>query len=137
MDRVYAGRQMHAQDVQRESLTMRRIEGSAFAVLSGSALVFSAYEDNGEMWTGEGPRLASHTVRFDAPFLTPPIVHISINMWDMGANQNARADISADEITPDGFRIVFRTWGDTRVARVRAEWIAIGPVGYLDDFTDI
>ena len=31
-------------------------------------------------------------------------------------------------MTPDGFALVFRTWGDTRVARVRATWMAIGPV---------
>jgi hypothetical protein len=30
--------------------------------------------------------------------------------------------------------IVFRTWGDTRVARVRADWLAIGEVRGEDDW---
>ncbi|TRW97770.1 hypothetical protein FNJ84_09815 [Paracoccus sp. M683] len=116
---------------------MKKISGMAVGICKGATLVFSAFESNGEMWTGEGPRLASYTVRFDEPFLAEPVVHVSMNMWDMGASQNARADISAEEVTAEGFRIVFRTWGDTKVARVRAEWLAIGPVRHNDDFVDI
>ena len=32
----------------------------------------------------------------------------------------------AETVNPEGFVIVFRTWGDTRVARIRADWIAMG-----------
>ena len=89
------------------------------------------------MWTGDGPRVASHTVRFAERFIDPPAVHVSINMWDIGTGHNARADITAEDVTIEGFRIVFRTWGDTKVARVRAEWMAIGAVRHGDDFVDI
>ena len=41
---------------------------------------------------------------------------------------------SADAITERGFHIVFRTWGDTRVARVRVGWMAIGAVRHVTDF---
>lgn len=116
---------------------MRKIDGSAVGIIKGATLVFSAFENDGEMWAGKGPRLASYTVLFDESFLAEPVVHISINMWDMDASQNARADISAEDVSAEGFRIVFRTWGDTRVARVRAEWIAIGPVRHGDDFVGI
>ena len=47
---------------------------------------------------------------------------------------NQRADSRADGITASGFDIVFHTWGDTRVARIRAEWLAIGAVPHKDDF---
>ncbi|MBT8476981.1 MAG: H-type lectin domain-containing protein, partial [Alphaproteobacteria bacterium] len=57
-----------------------------------------------------------------------------ISMWDMDQKSNQRADISAEEITTEGFTIVFRTWGDTRVARVRADWTAIGPLPDEDDW---
>ena len=33
-----------------------------------------------------------------------------------------------------GFDLAFRTWGDTKVARVRIGWIAIGPVKCDDDW---
>lgn len=116
---------------------MRKFGSSAVGVARGATLVFSAFEVNGEMWAGEGPRQASSLVQFDEPFLEAPVVHVSINMWDMGASQNARADITASDISEEGFRIVFRTWGDTKVARVRAEWLAIGPIRFDDDFYDV
>jgi hypothetical protein len=43
-------------------------------------------------------------------------------------------DISAETITVEGFVIVFRTWGDSRVARVRADWLAIGALRGEDDW---
>lgn len=118
-------------------MNMQKISGTAVGLAKGTALVFSAFENNGEMWTGEGPRLASYTVRFDEPFLDTPVVHLSINMWDMASANNARADLMAEEITAEGFRIVFRTWGDTKVARIRAEWLAIGPIRHDDDFVGV
>ena len=39
-----------------------------------------------------------------------------------------RADLTAENVSEKGFHLVFRTWGDTRVARVRADWLAIGAV---------
>jgi hypothetical protein len=51
---------------------------------------------------------------------------------DQGAN--VRADILADKVTTTGFDLVFRTWSDTRVARVRMNWMAIGEVRSEDDW---
>ena len=53
-------------------------------------------------------------------------MHVSISMWDMASDANQRADIRAAHIRRDGFEIVFTTWEDTRVARIRADWMAIG-----------
>jgi len=47
---------------------------------------------------------------------------------------NQRADIQAVNITAEGFELQFSTWGDTRVARVRASWMAIGPLRHADDW---
>lgn len=113
---------------------MLRISHHAVGVTRGSAVLFSAYEDGGPMWTGEGPRVERHRVSFDEPFLKPPVVHVAIAMWDIEGGTNQRADISADQISPEGFEIVFRTWGDTRVARVRADWLAIGQVLHDEDW---
>ena len=113
---------------------MQRISKGAVGVARGAAMLFSAFEDNGPMWTQEGPRVERKQVRFSAPFLAPPVVHVSISMWDIDGASNQRADISSDRISEAGFEIVFRTWGDTRVARIRAEWLAIGPVRHDDDF---
>ena len=45
-----------------------------------------------------------------------------------------RADISAEAVTKEGFDMVFRTWGDTRVARMRIAWMAIGQMADDDDW---
>lgn len=111
---------------------MRKFSASAVGVARGSTVMFSAYQDGGEMWTGHGPRAARQPVRFAEPFLEVPLVQVTISMWDIDQQSNQRADISAEAVTAQGFTLVFKTWGDTRVARVRADWLAIGPVPHED-----
>ncbi|HIC67579.1 MAG TPA: hypothetical protein EYO87_16610 [Paracoccus sp.] len=113
---------------------MQRISHAAVGVAQGTRLLFSAFEEGGEMWSGAGPRVVRHQIGFEASFLSPPVVQVTISMWDIAEGSNQRADISAEKISRDGFDIVFRTWGDTRVARIRADWLAIGPLRHVDDF---
>lgn len=113
---------------------MRRISSHLFGVEQGSLVLFSDFKDGGAMWTGEGPREFRRLVEFDEAFLSEPVVQVSLSMWDMDKKANQRADIAAEMITPEGFVIVFRTWGDTRVARVRADWVAFGEARDEDDW---
>lgn len=113
---------------------MLRISDSAVGILDGSAMLFSAFEEGGEMWTGTGPRRSVTHVGFSEAFDAPPTVHVSITMWDTDSVPNQRMDIGAINVTRQGFDIEFRTWGDSRVARVRAGWLAIGPVRYVDNW---
>nr|WP_255435518.1 H-type lectin domain-containing protein [Paracoccus sp. S1E-3] len=98
--------------------------------------MFSAFEDGSEMWTGAGARELRHPVRFQGQYESAPTVHVGLSMWDIDMGSNQRVDIAADNIAASGFTIVFRTWGDTRVARVRADWLAIGPAAYDEDWED-
>jgi hypothetical protein len=113
---------------------MRRFASHLLGVDQGSLVLFSDFKDGGAMWTGEGPRELRCVVEFEEPFLSDPIVQVSLSMWDMDQKTNQRADISAEMINREGFVIVFRTWGDTRVARVRADWIAMGKARGEDDW---
>lgn len=97
-------------------------------------MLFAAFDDGGEMWTGHGARESRLEVAFGQSFVGTPAIHIGLSMWDIDNGDNQRADISADNITPDGFTIVFRTWGATRVARVRADWLAIGAARHIEDW---
>ena len=105
---------------------MKRISSGSLAIQQGSRVLFSDYADDGIMWTGQGDRENRHIVLFKDKFSDIPAVMVGISMWDIDHKYNARADISAERITVDGFHIVFRTWGDTRIARIRVEWIALG-----------
>lgn len=86
------------------------------------------------MWTGAGPREVRHAQMFNERFQSAPVVTIGISMWDIDHKTNSRVDISADNITATGFEIVFRTWADTRIARIRADWMAIGQSRDEDDW---
>lgn len=113
---------------------MKRISSSSVGVQQGSRVLFSDFADGGVMWTGQGGRESRHVIKFKEAFTEVPSVMASISMWDTDHMHNARADIAAENVTEAGFHLVFRTWGDTRVARVRADWMAIGPVKSEDDW---
>ena len=113
---------------------MKRLRSHAIGVDSGDVILFSDYEDGGEMWTGRGQRERRKHIRFDTAYREPPVVQVSISLWDLDAATVIRADISAEAVTEKGFAMVFRTWGDTRVARVRVAWSAIGSLPDDDDW---
>ncbi len=115
---------------------MKRIRNNLFAVDQGSSVLFSDFANNGPMWTGDGPRDSVTKVVFAEPFLTAPMVHVSISMWDTGGATNQRADLRPEKITRKGFNLVFRTWGDSKVARIRADWMAVGEIAD-DDAWDV
>lgn len=105
---------------------MRRLENHRIGIDEGDVVLFSDFEHNGPMWAGEGARLVRKPITFSAPYLNPPSVQVGFSMWDISNTAVARMDLRAEDITSTGFALVFRTWGDTRIARIRANWRAIG-----------
>ena len=106
---------------------MKKFSNEVVGICHGDVVLFSDFETDGDMWTGDGPRQMRRHMLFDEPFIAPPVVTVSISMWDLSNAANGRADIKAEDVTAEGFSIVFRTWGDSKVARIRASWMAIGP----------
>ncbi|MBU9698081.1 H-type lectin domain-containing protein [Rhodobacteraceae bacterium HSP-20] len=113
---------------------MKRIGANSVGIEQGSRQLFSDYATNGVMWTGSGDRESRTVVAFSEPFILPPAVMVGVSLWDMDHETNMRADLVAENVTEAGFHLVFRTWGDTRIARLRADWTAIGPVRDPDDW---
>ena len=113
---------------------MLKMSYGKVGVARGSLVLFSDFQDGGAMWTGEGPREMRKVVTFSEAFSEPPVVQVSLSMWDIDQKHNPRMDISAAAVTETGCEIVFKTWGDTRVARVRADWLAIGPCAHEDNW---
>lgn len=113
---------------------MKRLATNFIGIDRGSIILFSDFEDGGKMWTGHGPRDVRRPVLFSESFKSVPVVMVGISMWDLDQKSNQRSDISAENVTEVGFDIVFRTWGDTRVARIRADWTAIGEISDDDDW---
>lgn len=107
---------------------MKRISASQVGIVQGSRMMFSDFADGGPMWTGAGARESRYAVKFDEPFHRPPAVMLGMSLMDLDRQTNLRTDLVADEVGKAGFVIVFRTWGDTRIARIRVDWTAIGAV---------
>ncbi len=113
---------------------MRIYRNQPIGIDQGEETLFSDYQDGGDMWTGHGPRTRRQTIRFSSAFREAPVVHVSLSMWDIHHTANGRADIAAENVTEQGFDAVFRTWENTRVARARIRWMAIGPMAHEDDW---
>lgn len=113
---------------------MKRLCGATVGVDQGNVELFSDFASGGDMWVGSGSRERRKWIVFSTAYRDVPTVHLSLSLWDMDSNANVRADLTAENIGPKGFDMVFRTWADTRVARVRMAWIAIGEVTSEDDW---
>jgi hypothetical protein len=105
---------------------MKRIRSQLFGIDQGEHIMFSDYENNGKMWSGNGTRQRKKMIVFSEAFQDAPAVHVSMSLMDLDKDTNVRADVQAKNISATGFDLIFRTWGDTRVARVRLSWIAMG-----------
>jgi len=113
---------------------MHRFESRTVGIDHGDVVLFSDFEDDGQMWRGSGPRQSRAEVRFSQSYATPPHVQVAMSMWDISNNTNIRADVQAEDITETGFTIVFRTWSDTQVARVRVAWTSLGELPSDEDW---
>lgn len=120
--------------IRQNTSGMKRIRNHLIGVDQGDINLFSDFQDGGEMWTGVGPRERRRKVAFAQPFRAPPSVQTSVSLWDVDTASHMRADVSAENITTESCEIVFRTWGDSRVARIRVAWMAIGELPHEDDW---
>lgn len=113
---------------------MKRMRNHLIGVDHGDMVMFSDFEHDGVMWAGDGARQVRAYVEFSESFRAPPVVMTTLSMFDMSNGSNSRADVQAEDVTSDGFAIVFRTWGDSKIARVRVAWQAIGELRQADEW---
>ncbi len=116
---------------------MKRIYASTIGVDQGSELLFSDFDNSGAMWAGEGARARRVSVVFSEAFKHAPSVMVTLEMFDMDQRTNQRAETVVENVTKTGCDIVFKTWGDTKVARARAAWMAIGGVEAEDNWEEV
>ncbi len=113
---------------------MRKFRNNLIGVDQGSRVLFSDFETDGVMWSGSGERAIAVNIRFSEAFLDAPVVMAGLAMWDLGQGVNARGDLSVRKVTARDFEVVFKTWGDSRVARIRVDWTALGELRHSDDW---
>lgn len=111
---------------------MRKLDSHKVGIDQGEVVLFSDFENGGPMWSGDGQRDVSVPVKFSEPFDMPPSVTVSLALCDMSNEAFMRMDLRTKNVTSFGFDIAFATWGDTKFARVRVAWQAIGAVSSED-----
>ena len=104
-------------------------EGAAPSVqfLSGS---FSTWRGQDAGWSldqGIGDREYVKHVTFPRRFDTPPQVVVGTSLLDVDQSKNTRVEVSARNVTPEGFDLVLRTWFDSIVYSLGANWLALAP----------
>ena len=75
---------------------------------------------------GSPERAFRSRVNFTRSFQGAPLVHLGIAGLDASNQDSTRLTASADNVTPDGFEIVLRTWLHSKLWRVDVNWLAIG-----------
>ncbi|MGR3469320.1 MAG: H-type lectin domain-containing protein [Shimia sp.] len=113
---------------------MKRLRNHHIGIDQGELTLFSDFEEDGEMWAGEGERMIRGSIAFRETFRTPPAVTVGLAMWDVDTSNNVRMDLTTEKVTEAGCVVLFKTWGDTRIARVRANWMAIGELRHADEW---
>ncbi len=116
---------------------MKRVYASTIGIDQGTEMLFSDFDTGGDMWTGKGARERRVAVAFSESFKSKPNVMVTLEMFDMDSGTNQRAETVVENITKAGFDILFRTWGDTKIARARASWMAIGGVDADDNWDEM
>lgn len=113
---------------------MKRFRSHLMGVEQGDFVLFSDFETDGVMWTGEGERCTRARIDFSESYRRPPAVQLAPSMWDISNMAFARVDLRAEDVTEEGFVIAFTTWGDTKIARMRVSWTAMGELRHDDDW---
>jgi hypothetical protein len=89
---------------------------------------FNGFQQNSDwtLSTGTGVRTYRTVVEFDSPFQVPPKVSLALRGQDVEATANNRLLLTAENITVDGFELVYQTWLETLIYSVWTSWTAIG-----------
>jgi len=115
-------------------MSMRRLHNHLIGVEQGSEMLFSDFAEDGPMWTGAGAREVRYRVTFSRPFRAPPVILTGLALLDIDTTANLRLDLGHDGVTAEGVDLVLKTWGDSRIARIRADWTAIGELQGPDEW---
>lgn len=65
-------------------------------------------------------------VKFKTAFKSIPQIYVSPNFFDIYSGANFRLNLYYQNVTKEGFQLVFNKWHDTYIHGIRGAWLAIG-----------
>ena len=72
--RVTKKRQLIKHGKRKPIGAMRKLKSSVVGIDHGEVIMFSDFQDDGQMWRGTGPRKATAEVSFETSYTAPPHV---------------------------------------------------------------
>lgn len=94
-------------------------------------LVGQVFGDTGtagwNLHTGNGDRFFDRAIVFQTPLIGTPIIQANLAAIDSDATPNLRVELLVTNVTSTGFTLRIHAWADTRLFRVRANWLAVSP----------
>jgi hypothetical protein len=109
------------------SITRSKLANDIKLTVVDNGYNYSSTSNQG--WTlsqGSGPRYFRVHATFGKTFVTPPGVSLGLMSIDELNTTNTRVNVYAENITKDGFDIVYLAWGDSIMYGVGASWVAVG-----------
>ncbi len=95
-------------------------------IITGGGELFNHVTTNGPMWYEEGDREVRYKIVFTDSYQKVPHITLGVTGMDSSKAQNLRFTLVAENIDLEGFEIVMKTWGDTKLARASVNWSALG-----------
>ena len=86
---------------------MRKLRSRLLGVENGSVMLFSDYQHDGVMWTGESPREFRKVIEFDEPFSSAPMVQVGLSLWILTKLPTSAPIFSPKWSTPKALRWCF------------------------------
>jgi hypothetical protein len=86
------------QTVINQAVNMRKLESNVIGIDQGDVVLFSDFEHDGQMWTGEGSRNTRMAVTYSEQYSFVPSVYVSISMLDVSNRGNSRSDVQAERV---------------------------------------
>jgi molecular chaperone DnaK (HSP70) len=79
-------------------------------------------------WDGSGHDYREFDISFNKPFGSPPIVQISVQMFDGWSERDSttRYWISTEEVTCETAKIRIGTWNENKIGGCKIAWLALG-----------
>jgi hypothetical protein len=105
--------------------TVHSVQASWIAVPQDESRIQTGTDIHGPTWAGVGERVNKKQINFEKPFENIPEVVVSLSGLDSQNNVNTRINVNALNITNNGFVLEYKTWADSQITQIRANWIAI------------
>lgn len=112
---------------------MQRMAAHVMGVERGSIMLFSDFKDGGVMLIGQGPCEVRRVVESCERFLSPLVAHVWLSMWVVDLETTSASSSRPTSSTRKASSSSSALGADTRITRVRADWIAIGGASSDDD----